>query len=83
MKPLKESLAEWTDTDCAMYYLTLALGLVESPTPWDGKKWLFWSNNPVGNLLYEQLRQLAEIGVLQYDDEEERFRWNPEFELPA
>ena len=63
---LRKSLADWTDPDVAMYYVAVALGVAPDPGDdwnfWGGKKWMFWSNNPMGNGLSETLEMLAKIG---------------------
>jgi len=82
MQSLREALSDWQDVDGAMYHLAVALGVLTDSRPWGGRKDLFWTNNPVGNALFEQLRQLAELGVLEFDEDETRFRRNPAFVLP-
>ena len=83
-KILKHSLAEWTDADVASYYVAVALGVAPNPESerdcWGGKKWMFWSANPLGEGLYRVLEMLTESGVLEKDEEEMKFRWNPRFD---
>jgi hypothetical protein len=39
-----------------------------------------WSNNPIGDMLMQQLELLVEQGVLEKRDEPDlQFRWNPAF----
>lgn len=80
---LRHSLADWTDVDVAAYYVAIALGVAPDPGSewdfWGGKKWMFWSANPLGDVLYRVLEMLSENGVLQKDEEEMKFRWNPDF----
>lgn len=77
LKPLRVLLSDWQEADVAMFHLATVLGIVEKTNiPFGGKKHLFWSNNPVGNLLFDQLKQLVEVGILEFDDEDQRFRWN-------
>ncbi len=80
---LKHNLAEWTDVDVAGYYVALALGVAPDPGDdrdlWGGKKWVFWSANPLGEDLCRMLDMLTRSGVLQKDDGQ-RYRWNPDFE---
>ena len=83
MQTLRDALTEWHDADEAMYDLAVLLGLLPDLPPWGGRKNLFWTNNPVGNLLFQQLSQLAVIGVLEFDEVETRFRWNPAFVLQS
>lgn len=81
-RTLKSNLQEWTDVDIASYHVAVALGVAPNPTDkfdWGGKKWMFWTSNPLGEGLYNVLEMLAENGVLEKDEEESRFRWNPKF----
>jgi hypothetical protein len=60
-----------------MFELAACLGLVDSSQEqWFRVKHLFWTNNPIGNALFKQLRQLEEVGVLEFDEEETKFRWS-------
>jgi hypothetical protein len=83
---LRRSLAEWTDVDVASYYVAVALGVAPDPDPgnewdsWGGKKGMFWSANPLGDGLYRVLEMLAESGVLDKDEEQMKFRWNPKYD---
>ena len=84
MKTLKEMLAEWTDWDGAMYEMGACMGLWE---PWPvGGAWprhikhVMWSNNPIGNMLMDQLDLLVAQGVLEKREEPDlQFRWNSAF----
>ena len=66
-----------------MLEIAVVLGLVPDTAKAFSKdyKWLYWSKNKWGNMLYQMLSELAEIGFLEYDDEEQRYRTNPEFEI--
>jgi hypothetical protein len=81
---LRCSLAEWTDPDVAAYYVAVALGVAPDPgDTWDhfgGKKWMFWSANSLGYGLVKVLDMLAENGVLEKDEDQMKFRWNPQFD---
>ena|SRR3990167_10743854 len=79
-KPLKESLNDWTDSDLAGFALAVCLGLMPNDIKvFNGKaKHVFWSNNPLGNLLGQFLYRLGKLGVLETDDDS-RFRWNNNF----
>ncbi|TLD70665.1 hypothetical protein FEM03_10135 [Phragmitibacter flavus] len=81
---LKHSLSEWTDADVAAYYVAIALGLAPDPGGewkfWGGKKWVFWSANPLGDGLYRILEMLTENGVIEKDGEESKYRWNPTYD---
>ena len=60
---LKTALREWTDVDVAQYALAGVLGLiVPDKSPFATKaKHVFWTDNPVGNALYEWLQLLVEL----------------------
>jgi hypothetical protein len=78
---LKSRLLEWTDWDYAMYYLGIALGLIDESVPFATKaKHVFWTNNPVGVLLMGILDSMVVAGILLKRDEPDyQFRWNSEF----
>ena len=82
--PLSERLREWHDFDGAAYELGVVLGLFPKEFGvdgglWHGTKGIFWSNNPLGNALQASLQGLAKAGVLEYDEEGPRYRWNPAY----
>jgi hypothetical protein len=78
---LKTALANWVDGDVAAYYLACCLGLMPqedgSLNGFRDAKWVFCSGNPTGNELYAFLDKLVELGFLEFDGEEVRYRWNP------
>jgi hypothetical protein len=75
---LRDALADWCDWDIAEYHLAVVLGIIAQDAPFGRMKGTFWSNNPVGNFLYQTLEGLVSIGVLEYRDEpDNQFRWNP------
>ncbi|MEV1319622.1 hypothetical protein AB0J14_26485 [Micromonospora arborensis] len=72
---LADALAEWTDVDGAQYELGRAVGLFSDDT-FLQVKWVFSSNNPLGQALYDMLHALVQAGVLEYRDEpDHQFRW--------
>jgi hypothetical protein len=82
MTPLSERLKDWKEIDGALYDLGVVLGLWQD-TPEGGfwlrqaPKWVFWTNNPIGNALYETLQRLVAIGVLEVRQNDElEYRWN-------
>src|SRR5262245_17492794 len=81
MSTLRDALADWTDRDGAEYKLALALGLMDDSVR--GMKWVFWSNNPIGTMLSTMLRQLIDVGALEYRDDpgltDYQERWNSTF----
>ena len=79
MDSLKEALSDWTDVDGAEYHLAVCLGLM-MPGDFARAKHVFWSNNPIGNILYQMLDELARQAVLEKRDEPDyQFRWNTNF----
>ncbi|MEV7122316.1 hypothetical protein [Kitasatospora griseola] len=75
---LREGLDDWTDWDGAAFELGRALGLFAEPVTFTHVKWVFWTDNPLGNALHEMLLQLVAAGVLERRDEpdDEQFRWS-------
>ena len=72
---LADDLAQWTDGDGAQYELGRSLGLF-SDRSFMQVKWVFWSNNPLGQALWDMLHALVKAGVLEYRDEpDHQFRW--------
>jgi len=85
MANLREQLANWMDEDCARHLLAVHLGIFpEGPSedPWDvfrENKWVYWTENPLGAALWEMMNHLVSIGAMEYDPEDLRFRWKPEY----
>jgi len=47
-------------------------------------KFLFWTNNVLGDSLWEALHSLVRAGVLEYRDEpDHQFRWSPTAAIDA
>jgi hypothetical protein len=85
LKTLKVKLVNWEDPDSAAYGIACCLGIIPQE---DGVflnmssvKATFWGANPVGDLLYKFLHKLVTCGVLEYDEENEEYRWNNDFKL--
>lgn len=79
---LAERLHDWVDWDGAAYWLAVSLGLMrDEPGLFQGRaKHVFWSNNPVGDMLYAMLDQMVDMGILEKRDEPDfQYRWNPSF----
>ena len=80
---LRKGLAEWVDGDVAPYYVAVALGIAPDPgdewQDWGGKRWVFWSNNPLGNTLFAMVEQLVAVGVLEQNPDG-LYRWNASFD---
>lgn len=74
---LSEGLAEWTDWDGAAYVAGRSLGIFAESETFIQVKWVFWTDNPLGNALHEVLLQLVAAGVLERRDEpDEQFLWS-------
>jgi hypothetical protein len=76
---LKNLLENWTDPDIAEYYLACCLGLMvydESFTRFREAKYIFWTQNPTKILLDEMLEKMVENKLLEFDDDESKYRWN-------
>ncbi|MGW5582066.1 hypothetical protein [Micromonospora chokoriensis] len=72
---LADALNEWTDADGAQYELGSAMGLFADRT-FLQVKWVFWSNDPLGQALWDMLHALVRAGVLEHRDEpDHQFRW--------
>lgn len=78
---LKNDLKEWQDIDTAAFCLACAIGLMKEGDFQVKAKHVFWSNNPIGDMLYEMLKHLVKVGILEEnpDPEEMAYRWNPNF----
>ena len=80
---LKVALADWLDADVATYYLACCLGLMKAEDgTLDGfrdAKWVFCSGNEVGDALWDFMNTLEKLGILEFDDKNIKWRWNPSF----
>ncbi len=77
-RSLKSELEQWHDGDVAMYKLACVLGLIECDTNRDTfreHKHLFWTDTPVGEMLYKTFGNLCEVGLLESDTDKEKYRW--------
>jgi hypothetical protein len=75
--PLAEDLAEWVDCDGAAYLLGRSLGLFQNQSFQTGTKHVFWTDNDLGNGLYDALLALVRAQVLDRREEpDEQFRWH-------
>uniref|UniRef100_A0A7S4PSL7 Ubiquitin-like domain-containing protein n=1 Tax=Alexandrium monilatum TaxID=311494 RepID=A0A7S4PSL7_9DINO len=64
----------WLDVDYAQYHLGTVLGLFPEGLDFADNKWIFWTDNCLGNWLYRALGRLVESGLLERNDEESQFR---------
>jgi lactoylglutathione lyase len=66
---LVAKLGDWTDIDEAAHALAVAIGLMPAASRMSDAKWVYWSNNPLGNELHGWLDRLAVLGVLEKRDQ--------------
>lgn len=80
---LKEHLSEWTDIDIAQFHLARCLGLMSPEINFStDAKHIFWTDNPIGNMLAKILDSMTETGILEKRDEPDfQYRWNPELNI--
>ncbi|WP_327714807.1 hypothetical protein OG381_04625 [Streptomyces sp. NBC_00490] len=73
---LSEGMAGWTDWDGAAFTVGRSLGVFGRSETFIQVKWVFWTDDPVGNALHEVLLQLVAAGVPERREEpDEQFRW--------
>ena len=75
---LNELLKDWEDQDISTYYLACCLGFMEYDSTFARfleSKHVFWTGNPTSNFLYEMLGKMSEIGMLEFNDNDQ-YRWN-------
>lgn len=77
---LRELFEDWVDWDIAEHNLAVVLGIIDPETPMLDVKHIFWTSNPWGEVLHTILTELVYLGVLEYDVDEVRYRWNTGFE---
>lgn len=79
METLKQKLKDWTDLDIAAYTLALNIGLMNYDTKFEtDAKHVFWSQNLIGDVLYNFLFKLVDLKILELQDDE-KVRWNVNF----
>jgi len=72
-----ESLSEWVDADVASFYLAQQLSILGPQETFIGNKGLFWARNATSAFLFETLRGLVKIGLLEFREEPDyQFRKN-------
>lgn len=80
MDNFRSKLSEWRDFDTAAFHLAVTLGVLDNTARAATEaKHVFWSSNALGDGLREILDTLVRLGCLQYDQDSQRFRWNPDF----
>jgi predicted enzyme related to lactoylglutathione lyase len=80
LQTLRETLSDWVDVDNAGCAMGVCIGLIPPSEGWARHKHVFWSNNPIGNMLYKWIDDLVAAGVLEKRDEPDiQYRWNKNF----
>ncbi len=72
-------LSAWVDSDWAAYELAVSLGALPADSFLEYKG-VFWTVNPLGDGLHKALLALVDAGLLEYDEDESRFRRRPDEE---
>jgi hypothetical protein len=76
MKTLRGALADWTDFDVSAHVLAQCLGVMPSGLGINEAKWVYWSDNPLGNMLYGTLERLLGLGALEKREEPDlQYHW--------
>jgi len=76
MQTLRVALADWADFDVSAHALAQCLGIMPSGLGMNEAKWVYWSDNPLGNMLYGTLERLSELGALEKREEPDlQYRW--------
>jgi hypothetical protein len=77
MNSLRDVLAEWTDVDVAQFKLAQLIGLINANDSFISTKWMWWSDNQIGNQTFKILESLVSLGFLQQRSEPDiQFRWD-------
>jgi hypothetical protein len=69
-----DELTDWTDYDGAAAALGRTLGVFPDGSTLADVKAVLWTNSAAGNSLYGMLARLAWLGVLEHDEEAQRYR---------
>ncbi|MEZ5986119.1 MAG: Imm45 family immunity protein [Hyphomonas sp.] len=87
---LATRLEAWTDLDVAAYHVAIALGLMPPPQAgagpfyFGGRKDLFWTDNPLGNMLFGILNDMVVLGALEeHSNDDTLVRWNSVYVQPS
>lgn len=65
-------LRDWQDSDHAEYLLGETLGIFDHYN--NDIKWIFWTNNVIGETLFDILQGLVKLGLLEYDKERRKYK---------
>lgn len=84
---LSVALKEWTEIDVAAFHAGVALGIIppnvsgKTDYNFGGQKWVFWTENPIGSMLFDLLAKMTSAGILeQRPDDDQLYRWNAGFD---
>lgn len=83
MNSFRELLKNWEDFDVVEFYLGCTLGIFEYDEKFENfrkNKHIFWTNNPLGDMLAKMLEDMAAEGILEFDREELKLKWNEKYE---
>lgn len=81
---LKELLSDWEDPDITQYYLACCIGLIDyddSFTVFRESKHIFWTGNKIQSMLRDMIESMVENRILEFDEDEVKYRWNTSFQL--
>jgi hypothetical protein len=80
---LPEYLKEWQDFDVATYYVGCCLGVFPPPDQngFHSVTHHLWATSEIGDTLSFLMQRLVTNGVLLYEEEGLRYRWNEEFAI--
>lgn len=80
---VKQYLKDWRDLDHLQYEIALRLGVISIDQSFQTDvKWVFWTDNPLGNMLYDMIRALEENGFIEQNDQLQ-YRWKGNNEVTA
>jgi hypothetical protein len=69
---LQEALEDWQDIDWAMYKLAQSLGVIGPDENFQvDTKHMWWTNHPVGNVMFDLLQCLEDNGIVECRDDKE------------
>ncbi len=63
------ALRDWTDIDFAAHELAKSLGVMPLRSTINDAKWVYWTNNPLGDELVILLDRLVNLGFLEKREE--------------
>jgi hypothetical protein len=78
-KTLKKELNDWVEIDTAIHILAYCFGLIKEGDMLP--KYVYWSVNPLGDLISDTLFRMVDLGILERRDDRNdiELRWNPSF----